>query len=84
MENQIEEQEEQYIRTFPEPSQPEEGAKVVDLRHCAFTLEIQAVEINQKSFIYKEIYSKSEIVTLEKPKGKPNKKAKILFAMPIL
>ena len=79
-----EEWENRYRYQFPKPAQPLEGAKLLDLRHCAFVLTLREREaINSKEVITGPIYSTTEIITFEKPKGKANKKAFVIFALPI-
>ena len=69
---------------FPEPATPAEDAKLIDWRFQAFTLTIQEVDTHTTPYTYSETYSQVEIIDTAKPKGKANRKALVLFALPII
>ncbi len=82
-----EEWENRYRYQFPKPAQPLEGAKILDLRHVAFTLELfERIEnpTNRGEMITGERYASCTITGAENPKPKKNKNKTSLFALPII
>lgn len=70
----------QFDRSFPEPAQPDPNAVLIDWRFNEFTLTLQEKDKNGLG----EVYSTTRIIGNEKQKGKANRNAFIIFAMPII
>ena len=68
-------------------SEPQPGAVLIDLRFCAFKLELfERIENPNKrgEMITGEKYAETTITGAENPKPKKNKNKQILFALPII
>lgn len=83
----IPEEERKY--SFPEPATPTPDAKIIDLRFAEFEITLSErvkhdkPTKNGEAYYTGDAYCKFQILGNEKIKGKVNKKAFILFAIPI-
>lgn len=84
MQTETETEEEEINYNFPDqPATPAENARLIDWRFNAFVLTLQERHVEKNKVITGEIYSTVEIIDGSKPKGKANRKAFVIFALPI-